>query len=83
MIKHAMNFRLNQQAINILVLLEKKLHTTKTAVIEAALQDFAKRKLAKQNELLSFAGLLKDDEAKDMLQHIRGNRHNKSKDIEL
>jgi hypothetical protein len=81
MMKHAMNFRLNQQAINILLLLEKNMHTTKTAVIEAALEDYAKRRLPKRHELLAYAGILKNDEAEIMLNHIRASRRNKN--IEL
>jgi hypothetical protein len=81
--KRAMNFRFSQQTVNTLFLLESKLHVTKTAVIEAALKEFAKSKLSKENELLAYAGILKDTEADSVLDYISRNRHNKNKDIKL
>jgi len=81
--KQLVNFRLSPQAVYTLLMLEKKLHTTKTAVVEVALQAYAKQNLAVKNPLLAFAGALDADVAKKMLHDIKTNRRNKSKDISL
>jgi predicted transcriptional regulator len=81
--KQAVNFRLSAQTIHTLYLLEEKMHATKTAIIEVALQAYAKQKLHPHNGLLSFAGMLDNDEANNMLKNIKKSRRNKNKDIFL
>jgi hypothetical protein len=81
--KHAVNFRLSTDSIHILAILEKKLHTSKTDVIEKALQAYAKKKLTAQNSLLQFSGTLNEQEAAEMLDIIKTSRKNKKKDFSL
>ena len=75
-----MNFKFNHHTIAILAMLEKRLHTSKTAIIEKALQLYAKKELLGQKLILRFAGILSDKEADSMLITIKSSRHNK--DIE-
>lgn len=81
--KRAVNFRLSPQSINLLSILEKKLHTSKTDVVEQALQVYAQKKLTKQNSLLQFAGILDEEEAAEMLAIIKTSRQNRKKDFPL
>ena len=76
--KKPINFRLTHQALMILALLEKKLHTSKTAVIEKALQFYADQKLKCDNPLMQYAGMLSDKESDDMLIVIQSDRKNKT-----
>lgn len=75
--KKPINFRLTHQALMILALLEKKLHTSKTAVIEKALQFYADQKLKFDNPLMQYAGILSEKESDDMLVAIKSDRKNK------
>lgn len=82
--KRAINFRLSSQATNILAILEKKMHTSKTEVVEKALQYYAKKKLPHQkNLILEYAGILSEKEADSMLALIESSKHNKDVDVEL
>lgn len=56
--KRVVNFRLSEQAVHVLLELEKKLHHSKTAIVENALQMYAKKELGKQATILKFAGSL-------------------------
>lgn len=75
--KKALNFRLNHQAIILLTMLEEKLHTSKTAVIEESLEYYAKMKLKTKNPLMRYAGILSDGTADKMLVIIKKDRKNK------
>lgn len=75
--KQVINFRLSEQALSALTLLEKKLHCSKTAIVEKALQVFAKKELTNQARILKFAGALSQKEADRMLTSIAENKHNK------
>lgn len=81
--KQLMNFRLNSETIAILSLLEKKLHTSKTAVIEQALQSFARKQLSATQPLLEFAGRLSQKEADNMLTLIQSSKQDKEMDLDL
>jgi len=81
--KQAMNFRLSNQVISILSMLEQETHSSKTAIVEKALQYYAKKKLANQNNILQYAGILGDKEADAMLALIQSNKHNKNVDFDL
>jgi len=81
--KHVVNFRLSNRALAALNLLEKELHTSKTDVVEKALQLYIKKILANRNILTNFAGILNDKEAESMLDSIQTNKHNKDDDIIL
>jgi predicted transcriptional regulator len=79
--KRAVNLRLEESMILTLNQLANELNTTKTEVVEKALQLFAKNKQKKQNDLLKFAGILKNSEANSLLKDIQENKD--SKDFEL
>ncbi len=75
--KQAAHFRLSNKAISALLMLEEKMHTSKTAVVEKALLDLAKKELLQKNNLLAFAGSLKTKAADEMLSAIKSQKHNK------
>lgn len=79
--KRAVNIRLDESVIYVLNQLTEDLKTTKTEVIERAIELFRKENQIKQNNLLQFAGALKSSEADKMLQDIKESKN--SKDIEL
>ncbi len=81
--KQAVNFRLTNRAISTLCLLESKMHTSKTDIVEKALQFYAAKELSRQSELLGFAGILSDQEADAMLMVIRSNKNNKELKVKL
>ena len=61
--KRAVNLRLEESVIITLNQLSQELHTTKTEVIEKAIEFFSKQNNLKTNELLEFAGKLKNSVA--------------------
>ncbi|OGT25496.1 MAG: hypothetical protein A3I77_04200 [Gammaproteobacteria bacterium RIFCSPLOWO2_02_FULL_42_14] len=76
--KKPANFRLSHQAMMILIQLEGKLRTSKTAVVEKALRCYANQQLKLNNTLMRFAGILSEKESDDMLFAIRSDRRNKT-----
>lgn len=81
--KQVVNFRLSEQAINVLGILEKKLHYSKTAIVENALQLYADKELTKQAAILKYAGILNKQDADSMLATINKNKNNKDIQAEL
>lgn len=81
--KHPVNFRLSQRALTALVLLEKKLHASKTAVIEESLQFYAAKKLKSRSVIMKFAGALSEKSSDKMLKVIKKSRRNKNIKIAL
>ncbi|HLD84456.1 MAG TPA: hypothetical protein VI844_01650 [Coxiellaceae bacterium] len=82
--KTAINFRLNRRALLLLSLLKEKLHTSKTDVVEKALQHYASQKLnAKQSTLMQYAGILSEQESDRLLVTIKNDRHNKVMRVKL
>lgn len=81
--KQVVNFRLSNRAITALSMLEDKMHISKTAVIEEALQLYAKKVLRPQGEIFEFAGILSDKEADSILEAIESSKTNKDIDIDL
>lgn len=79
--KRAVNLRLEESIIITLNQLSNELHTTKTDVIEKAIEFFSKENRLKQNGLLKFAGKLKSADADVMLERISSDKN--SKDFEL
>ena len=79
--KRAVNLRLEESVIITLNQLTEELNTTKTEVIEKAINFFSKQNNLRQNELLQFAGKLKSNDAENMLQTIIDDKN--SKDFEL
>jgi hypothetical protein len=79
--KRAVNLRLEENVIATLNKLTEELHTTKTEVIEKAISFFSKQNDLKHNQLLEFAGKLKNNDADKMIQSIAEGKN--SKDFEL
>ena len=80
--KQPINFRLSKPAIFILFSLAKLLHISKTKVIEEALVNYAEKNMLSNSVLLKYAGILKKEDAEEMLQSI-SDKHNKSIDVKL
>ena len=76
--KQAMNFRFSSQAVTTLSILTKKLHLSKTALLEQAIQSYAKKSLPKRNSLMEYAGVLQETEAEKILLTIKSNKHSKT-----
>lgn len=81
--KRAVNIRLDEQIIYVLNQLTEELKTTKTEVIERAIELFSKENKLKQNNLLQFAGMMKPSEADAMLEAIREDKNTKDVDFKL
>jgi predicted transcriptional regulator len=81
--KRPVNLRLDENIIVTLNQLAKELNTTKTEVIESALKLFSKTKQKERNQLLEFAGILKNNEANKMLNDIQTNKNSKDFEITL
>ena len=76
--KKPINFRLTRQTLLLLTLLEKKLHTSKTAVVEKALQFYANQKLKFDNPVMQYAGIFSEKDTDEMLASIKRDRRNKT-----
>jgi predicted transcriptional regulator len=81
--KRAVNLRLDENIIVTLNQLANELNTTKTEVVERALKLFSKTKQKEKNQLLEFAGILKNSEANKMLNDIQTNKNSKDFEINL
>ena len=81
--KRAVNLRLEESVIITLNQLSEELHTTKTDIIEKAISFFSKQNNIQQNQLLSFAGKLKKNEADTMLQTIKNDKNLKEFELAL
>jgi hypothetical protein len=81
--KRAINLRLEENVIVTLNQLSEELHTTKTDIIEKAINFFSKQNNIQQNQLLSFAGKLKKNDADAMLQAIEKDKNSKDFDLDL
>ena len=81
--KQVCNFRLNEQTISVLGVLQKRLHCSKTAIVERAIQTFARKKMPRHHKLFTFAGILSECEGDAMLNLIKTEKHNKEMDFDL
>jgi hypothetical protein len=81
--KRAVNLRLEESIILTLNQLADELNTTKTEVIEKALKLFSKTKQKEQNNLLQFAGILKNYEANNLLDDIQNSKNSKEFELNL
>ena len=81
--KQPVNFRLSQHALLVLNMLEKKLHVSRTAVIEESLQFYAERKFKSQLVIMRFVGTLSDEASSNILKIIKKGRRNKNIKINL
>ncbi|MDD5156670.1 hypothetical protein [Sulfurimonas sp.] len=81
--RRAVNIRLDERVIITLNQLSGELHTTKTDVIEKAIEFFSQQNSLKQNKLLSFAGKIKNSDADAMLEAISSDKNSKDFELEL
>lgn len=82
--KKAINFRLEENIIIQLEQLSKKLDTTKTDVIEKAIELFSKQNKDKNNnDLIRFAGIINNKDADSMLSTIKNDKNIKDIDLGL
>jgi len=81
--KKAVNLRLDEGIIIVLNQLSKELNTTKTEVVEKAIQLFSKNNKTSHNNLIQFAGKLKDTDATKMLEAIMNDKNTKNFDLEM
>ena len=81
--KRAVNIRLDEQIICMLNQLAEELETTKTEIVERAIELFSKEKKIEQNNLLQFAGIIKPSEADAMLRAISEDKNSKDVDFKL
>ena len=81
--KRAVNLRLEENVIITLNQLSEELHTTKTDIIEKAINFFSKQNNIQHNQLLEFAGKLKKSDADTMLQTITTDKNLKDFKLDL
>lgn len=81
--KRAINVRLEENIILALEKLSNDLHTTKTDVIEKAIQLFSKQKNKKKSDLMQFAGILDKRNADTILQAMQNNKSSKDFTVDL
>jgi len=81
--KRAVNLRLEESVIVTLNQLTEELHTTKTEIIEKAINFFSQQNQLKHNQLLQFAGKLKSNDAEIMLQNIKDGKNSKEFELDI
>ena len=81
--KRAVNLRLEENVIITLNQLSEELQTTKTDIIEKAINFFSKQNNIQHNQLLDFAGKLKKSDADTMLQTITTDKNAKDFKLDL
>jgi predicted transcriptional regulator len=81
--KKAVNLRLEERIIVLLNRLSEEFHTTKTEIVEKAIEQFSKESKKGQNRLLDFAGKLGSREADAMLDTIRSDKNSKEISLDL
>lgn len=81
--KKAINVRLEENVVLTLEKLSHEMHTTKTDIIEKAIQLFSKQKNKKNSNLMQFAGILDRNEADSILEIIEKNKSSKDFTVNL
>lgn len=75
--KQVATFRLNNQIIDIIETLAKKFDTTKTDIIEKAVDFYNSKTHKKKNKLAKFAGALPSKDMDDIMEIISNTRTNR------
>jgi hypothetical protein len=70
------NTLLDSETLSTITLLAKQLHLSETEILKRAVYDYL-QKNQKRHRLLSFARMLTETEANDLLNVIQQNRYNK------
>ena len=81
--KKAVNLRLEERIVILLNSLSEEFHTTKTEIVEKAIEKFSKESRQKRNHLMDFAGSLNDKEAEKMLHTIQEDKDHKDFSLDL
>ena len=81
--KKAVNLRLEERIIVLLNHLSDEFHTTKTEIVEKAIERFSNESRKKQNRLMEFAGKLGSKDADTMLEAIRSDKDHKDFSLDL
>lgn len=81
--KQAVNFRLDETILATIAVLAKDLHTTKTDIIEKAVEQFAASTANRRNALMQFAGSLTANDADSILSAIQMDKNSKNIDLHL
>jgi len=81
--KKAVNLRLEERIIVLLDNLSKEFHTTKTEIVEKAIERLSKESRREKNRLMDFAGKLGNKEAEKMMEAIRRDKNRKDFSLEL
>ena len=81
--KRAVNLRLKESVIVKLNQLSKELNTTKTDIIEKAIEFFSKQNNIQHNQLLEFAGKLNSRDADKMLKSIKDDKNSKDFNLDI
>ncbi len=63
--------------------LSEEFQTTKTEIVEKAIEHFSRESRKKQNRLMDFAGKLQDKEAEKMITSIRNDKNSKEFSLDL
>ena len=81
--KKAVNLRLEERIIVLLNTLSEEFHTTKTEIVEKAIEQFSRESKKRQNRLMAFAGKLGRREADNMLDAIHSDKNRKEFSLDL
>ena len=81
--KKAVNLRLEERIVVLLNHLSNEYHTTKTEIVEKAIEHFSNESRKKHNHLMEFAGKLGSKDADAMLEAIRGDKDHKDFSLDL
>ncbi len=81
--KRATNFRLEEETLAKIIALAKEQNTTRTEIVERAIDAYARHTLSKRNRLMQYVGTLEVKEADKMLRAIRESRVDKEAEFDL
>ena len=81
--KKAVNLRLEERIIVLLDHLSDEFHTTKTEIVEKAIEHFSNESRKKHHHLMKFAGKLGSKDADAMLEAIRNDKNHKDFSLDL
>ena len=75
--KKAVNLRLEERIVVLLNHLSEEFHTTKTDIVEKAIERFSKESRKKQSHLMNFAGKLGRKETDNILETLHQDKNRK------
>jgi len=81
--KKAVNLRLEERIIVLLNNLSDEFQTTKTEIVEKAIERFSIENRKRHNRLMDFAGKLGSKDADNMLKAIRNDKDRKDFSLDL